>query len=48
MKWDNEKELAKVVVEHLRDTGWTVYPELCDIDIVATKLNPNSPNNILI
>lgn len=37
IKWDSEKELAKVVVDDLRASGWTVYPELCDIDIVAVR-----------
>lgn len=47
-KWDNEKELAKAVVDHLKSTGWTVYPELCDIDIVATKADPSSLNGLKI
>ena len=34
-KWDSEKELGKAVVDHYRAAGWTVYPEICDIDIVA-------------
>jgi hypothetical protein len=37
MKWDSEKELAKAIVDELRASGWTVYPELKDIDIVASK-----------
>jgi hypothetical protein len=37
MKWDSEKELAKAIVDNLRDSGWTVYPELKDIDIVAVR-----------
>lgn len=47
-KWDSEKELAKTIVDHLRSDGWTVYPELCDIDIVATKANAESPNGLKI
>ncbi len=44
--WDNEKELAKVVVDHLRNEGWTVYPEIYDIDIVAKKDDPSCHNGI--
>lgn len=36
-KWESEKELGKAVVDYYREQGWTVYPEICDIDIVAKK-----------
>ncbi len=46
--WNNEKELAKAIVDHLKDQGWTVYPELCDIDIIATKHDHLSPNQLKV
>lgn len=48
LKWDSEKELAKAVVDDLRDGGWTVYPELGDIDIIATKADPDSPKGLKV
>lgn len=48
IKWDNEKELAKVVVDHLKDNGWTIYPEINDIDIVATKPDAGAVNGLRI
>lgn len=47
-KWDSEKELAKVIVDYLKGEGWTMYPELCGIDIIATKENTDSPNGIKV
>lgn len=47
-KWDNEKELGRAVVEFLRAEGWKVYPEIYDIDIVATKEDPNSEDNLKV
>lgn len=47
-KWDNEKELAKAFVDYFRNREWTVYPELCDLDIVATKPDPTSPKGLKI
>ena len=36
-KWASEKELASVVIENLKKEGWTTYPEILGIDIVAVK-----------
>ena len=47
-KWESETELANGVVAYLRGAGWTVYPELHDIDIIATRPDPNAPNGLLI
>lgn len=41
-KWESEKELGSVVVDFYRKQGWTVYPELATIDIIAVKEDPNS------
>lgn len=46
--WDSEKELAKVIVDHLRDEGWTVYPELNDIDIVAAREDVSCKNGLRV
>lgn len=47
-KWSSEKELAQVVVNYLKQEKWTVYPELCNIDIVATFFDDNSINKTKI
>lgn len=46
IKWDSEKELGKAVVDHYRANGWTVYPEICDIDIVAVQETPTGKKTI--
>lgn len=47
-KWESETELANGVVVYLKAEGWTVYPELDDIDIIATKPDPGAPNGLSI
>lgn len=47
-KWANEKELAREVINYLKNDGWTTYPEIKDIDIVATKQDNNCKNGLRI
>lgn len=47
-KWQSEKELAIEIVKYLKNNGWIVYPEIYDIDIVATKQEETSKNKLKI
>lgn len=47
-KWQSEKELAAELIKYLKNNGWTTYPELNNIDIIATKEDANFKNNLKI
>jgi len=46
--WKSETELATEIIKYLKSKNWTIYPELNNIDIIATKEDLNSKNNLKI